>query len=299
VSTVLKTVRTDNLEIGCLISGPIGGQPLVAVHGWPDSPRCWEALLPEWHAAGFQVFRPYLRGFGPTRFRSESKIRSGQIGALGRDLADLLDVLDLHDVLLVGHDWGARAAYVVGALYPERLNAIVAISAGHSTNTPTRAPSWPLASAYWYEWLVATEVGRRAIDEDRQEFCRYLWDTWSPDWQPDPLEFDLTSESWKNQDWSTVTTHAYLHRWDEASGDPEYDSVERALIDSPEIKVRALVIHGQNDADNLPHTSDDQSPLFAAGYNRVVLPGVGHFPPRESPAAVATAIRQIPIAGRR
>jgi pimeloyl-ACP methyl ester carboxylesterase len=285
-----RMVTTPDLEIACEFSGPADGQPLVAVHGWPDDPRCWDGVLPSLHAAGYRVIRPHLRGFGKTRFRDDQKMRSGQIGALGKDLADLLDALELTDTVLVGHDWGARAAYVVGALFPERVERIVAISAGYSTARPGAQLPWDLAHAYWYEWFVATERGQRAMHEDRRRFCRYLWTTWSPSWTFEEAEFEQTARSWDNDDWPLLTVHAYLQRWDEAEGDPAYDDIERRLAEPVPVLRPTLMIHGSEDADNLPYTSAGQEVHFPAGYRRVLLEGVGHFPPREAPELVAEAI---------
>jgi pimeloyl-ACP methyl ester carboxylesterase len=294
-------ITTPDLEIACEISGRSDGQPLVAVHGWPDDPHCWDGVLPRLHEAGYRVIRPYLRGFGKTRFRDSQKIRSGQIAALGQDLADLLDALAVDDVVLVGHDWGARAAYVVGALFPRRVERIVAISAGHATNRPGAPLSWELAHAYWYEWFVATERGRRAMHEDRRSFCQYLWATWSPTWTVDPAQFRQAAESWDNDDWPLITVHAYRHRWGEADGDPAYEQIERSLAGPAPVLRPTLVIHGSNDADNLPHTTASQGHLFRAGYQRLLLDGVGHFPPREAPTLVADAIvsNQPALAGHR
>ncbi|WP_163513224.1 alpha/beta fold hydrolase [Fodinicola acaciae] len=284
-----KTLTKD-LEIAYETSGPRDGRPLVAVHGWPDDPHCWDGVLPPLHAAGHRVIRPYLRGFGETRFRAAGKMRSGQIGALGQDLADFLAALELRDVVLVGHDWGARAAYVVGALFPERVKRIVALSAGHVTNRPDVALSWPLTHAYWYEWLVATERGRRAVREDRVELSRYLWRTWSPSWEVDAADFDQAAQAWDNDDWPEITIHAYTHRWGEARGDPAYEDIEAKLLEPAAVQVPTLVVHGDEDGDNLPTTTESMEHLFASDYERLVLPGVGHFPPREAPDAVADAI---------
>ncbi|WP_030663468.1 alpha/beta fold hydrolase [Streptomyces rimosus] len=281
---------TDTLRIAYDVSGPADGRPVVAVHGWPDDIHCWDAVLPYLHRAGCRVYRPYLRGFGPTRFRSAERQRSGQIGALGRDLADFVEALDLHDAVVAGHDWGARAGYVVGALFPDRVSALVAISAGYSTNRPDSAVPYPLAHAYWYEWYVATARGRRAMTEDRRGFCRYLWTTWSPGWDFADTDFGQAAAAWDNPDWADITVHAYLHRWGEAPGDPAYQDIEDRLADPPPVRVPALVLHGEQDGDNRPDTTEGQENLFAGPYQRVVLPGVGHFPPREAPRATAEAI---------
>ncbi|KOT78262.1 alpha/beta hydrolase [Streptomyces rimosus subsp. pseudoverticillatus] len=286
-------VDTAALRIAYDVSGPPDGRPVVAVHGWPDDIHCWDGVLPYLHRAGCRVHRPYLRGFGPTRFRSADRRRSGQIGALGRDLADFVEALDLHDVVVAGHDWGARAGYVVGALFPDRISALVAISAGYSTNRSDSAVPYPLAHAYWYEWYMATARGRRAMTEDRRGFCRYLWSTWSPGWSFADADFEQAAEAWDNPDWADITVHAYLHRWGEAPGDPAYQDIEDRLADPPPVRVPALVLHGEQDGDNRAGTTEGQEGLFAGPYERVLLPGIGHFPPREAPRATADAIQHL------
>ena len=79
-------------------------------------------VLPPLVAAGYRDIVPYLRGFGPTRFRSDETPRSGQQAALGHDLLELMDALRLPRAVLVGFDWGGRAACVVAALWPERVS---------------------------------------------------------------------------------------------------------------------------------------------------------------------------------
>jgi pimeloyl-ACP methyl ester carboxylesterase len=285
-----ELVVTADLDVACEVSGPADGRALVAVHGWPDSPHCWDDVLPQLHQHGYRVFRPWLRGFGRTRFRRDYKLRSGQIGALGRDLADLLEALGVEDAVVVGHDWGARAAYVVGALFPQRVARIVALSAGYVTNRPDAPLSWPLTHAYWYEWLVATDRGRRAIRDDRRAFCHYLWESWSPSWKFDEADFAQAAQAWDNEDWPQISVHAYLHRWGEADGDPAYEDIEQRLMEPAHVLRPTLVVHGADDADNLVDTTEGKDELFDAPYDRMVLDDVGHFPPREAPEKVAEAI---------
>ena len=112
----LAAIETPTLAIGCELSGPEDGHPVILLHGWPDDVRTWDRVLPAFHGARFKTVVPYLRGFGKTRFRSPKTARSGQLSALGQDLLDLVDVLELEHFSVVGHDWGARAAYIASCM---------------------------------------------------------------------------------------------------------------------------------------------------------------------------------------
>jgi pimeloyl-ACP methyl ester carboxylesterase len=50
------------------------------------------------------------------------------------------------------------------------------------------------------------------------------------------------------------------------------------------------MIQGGSDFCAGPGESEGLERFFTAGYRRIVLEGVGHFPPRENPEAVAQAI---------
>ena len=281
-----KFIQTPHLNIAYEEAGDPKGQPAVLVHGWPDDVRCWDKIVPELARRGFRVLAPSLRGCNPTTFRSAATLRSGAIAAVGQDLADFLEALDLHHALVAGYDWGARAGYVVGALFPERVAGLLAMSAGYSTAKPIRELSYELTSAYWYEWLVATKQGQEAMDKDRRRLCRYLWDTWSPGWEFSDAEYETTADSWDNDDWAPISIHAYLQRWGEVPGAPEHEGLEEKLAQHPPIRVPTVMLQGEKDADNLAQTTEGKEQFFVNGYERHVLQGIGHFIPREAPDQV-------------
>lgn len=287
-----RRVKTRTLDIAYEEFGGTKSPCIVLVHGWPDDVHCWDHVIPRLAARGCRILTPYLRGSGPTRFLLDHTMRSGQIAALADDLYQFIDRLDLENVILVGHDWGARAAYGVGALFPDRISRLVAMSAGYATDTPIDKMSYELSKAYWYEWFVATERGRRALDIDRDRLCRYLWQAWSPNWRFSDDEFSATSASWHNPDWQPISVHAYLHRWRETGGDPDLQPLEEVLRDNPPISVPTLVLHGEEDQDNFAETSTEKEKYFQGGYRRQVLPKIGHFVPREAPELVADTILQ-------
>ena len=123
----LERIRTSSLEIAYEESGSPHSPPVVLLHGFPYDPRCFDDVVSIVTAAGLRAIVPYLRGYGGTRFLSPDTMRSGQQAAVGHDLRELLDALDLRDAVLAGFDWGARAACVVAALWPERVRGLVTV----------------------------------------------------------------------------------------------------------------------------------------------------------------------------
>jgi pimeloyl-ACP methyl ester carboxylesterase len=285
-----KVVTTPALHVACEEHGPSDAPAAILLHGWPDDVRTWDGVVPELVARGRRVLVPYLRGYGPTRFRSEDTPRTGQLAALGQDVLDLADALGLDRFAVVGHDWGARAAYIAAAVAPGRVTSCVALSVGWGTNDPDQTLTLMQARNYWYHWYMALDRGARAVREDPVAFARCMWDTWSPGWRIDDGAFAETAVSFGNPDWADVVLHTYPHRWGLAPGHPDYADLEELLAGTPVIGAPTLVIHGGADAANSPSTSENREHLFSGPYERIVLDGVGHFPQRETPAEVAGAI---------
>jgi pimeloyl-ACP methyl ester carboxylesterase len=286
----LVTLETPTLAIGCESSGPEDGYPVILLHGWPDDIRTWDRTLPALHAARFRTIVPYLRGFGATRFRFPGTMRSGQLSALGQDLLDLADGLALEHFAVVGHDWGARAAYIASCIAPQRVTRCVALSVGWGTNDPSQKLSFRQTQNYWYHWYMALERGAELVRNNRIDFTRYIWAIWNPNWKISNEEFSRTATSFENPDWADVVLHSYRVRWDLAAKDPAYNVIEAKLAANPTIAVPTLVIHGGGDPCNDPSTSDGKEHYFAGRYQRIVLEGVGHFPQRETPKPVGEEI---------
>jgi pimeloyl-ACP methyl ester carboxylesterase len=118
-------IRTGVLEVAYEDIGATDALPVVLLHGFPYDIRAFDDVVPTLNSAGFWTIAPYLRGYGATRFLSPKTPRSGEQAALGQDLLDLLDDLQIRHAVLAGFDWGGRAACVVSALWPERVQGLV------------------------------------------------------------------------------------------------------------------------------------------------------------------------------
>jgi pimeloyl-ACP methyl ester carboxylesterase len=280
---------TPTLRIALETGGPPDGAPVLLLHGWPDDVRTYDGALPALHAAGFRTIVPYLRGFGDTSFLSKDARRSGEMVAMAQDAIDLADALDVKSFAVVGHDWGARIAYALAILVPERVRRMVTLSVGWQPGElPT--PDLKQAKAYWYQWFMATERGRETVRRNGKAFARIQWDNWSPPGWFSDAAFDRTAKSFENADWPEITWHSYSVRWGQAEKDPRYADLDRRAYAAQSISVPEMMIHGGADLVTFPEASARMEPFFTGGYERHVIPGVGHFPTREAPEAVSRLI---------
>ena len=289
------TVRTRTLEIGYEAHGNPGGSPVVLLHGCPDDTRAFDDVAPALAAAGCRVLVPYLRGYGPTRFLDSNEPRMAQQAAIGQDLLEFMAALRLAPAALAGYDWGGRAACISAILAPERVRALVTIGGYNVQNTVTPAPpaSAKAERSYWYQWYFNTERGRQGLEQNRRDICRLLWQEWSPTWRFEPAAFERTAPSFDNPDFVAVVIHSYRHRHGNAPGDGRLDAIERRLAERPAITVPTVILHGADDTVGPAKRAEAELPQFPAGTERRVVPGVGHFMPREEPKAVVDALLKL------
>lgn len=283
-----QTARTAKLEIAYTTSGPADGPPVLLLHGWPDAARAWTPVAARLAESGFRTIVPDLRGHGQTRFLSPGILRDASAAALAQDAIDLAGALGVEHFDVVGHDWGARAAYTLAALFPERIGRIAALALAFQPNAAFELPRFSQARKFWYQWFMALDDGPAALAADPKGFARLQWDTWSPPGWFDDNEFARTAAAFDNPDWVPITLNGYRRRWRQGDvSDPAYAALQSRLAGIDRISVPTLMIQGGADFCDEPASSEGMDRHFTGGYRRVVLDGVGHFPPREAPGAVA------------
>jgi pimeloyl-ACP methyl ester carboxylesterase len=292
---VLKRARTRTLEIAYEDSGPETGFPVLLMHGFPYDPRCYDEVVPPLAAQGYRAIVPYLRGYGATRFLSPATPRSGQQGALGQDLVDLMDALNLPRAALAGFDWGGRAACIAAALWPERVRCLVSANGYNIQDIAASVKPGPPAQEHrlWYQYYFHTERGRAGLAANRREFCKLLWQLWSPNWKFDDATYERTAQSFDNPDFVDVVIHSYRHRYGYAPGDPALEDVEKRLATRPPITVPTIVLQGEGDGVGVASRADTQARFFTGPYQRRLIPVIGHDVPQEAPKVTAAALLEL------
>ncbi len=289
MSAVPRAATTHDLEVVYLQDGPDNGTPVFLYHGFPDDAQTWDAVASALAAAGFRTMAPYVRGFGPTRFRNGVP-RTGEIPAQVHDVVALADTLGIDRFHLVGHDWGARAAYGAAALWPERVIAVCGLANPYGTTNAQQILPIEQTRAYWYQWYFATPRGEDELVRNRRAFCRELWRAWAPDWSFDEAEYETTALSFENPDFVTVVLSSYRERWGFVRGVDVFDEERRGLAALPAIRVPTLTLLGAEDGATLPGSARGKERLFAGPYRVETLSGCGHFLQRERAADVAERV---------
>lgn len=291
----INTVRTDILDIGYLEFGPKAGQPVILLHGFPYDVHSFHEVAPQIAGYGHRVLVPYLRGHGPTRFRSDTAHRSGEQAALGSDVIDLMDALGIPRAVLAGFDWGGRAACVAAALWPDRVTGLVSVNSYliqdiGSAMTPLPAE---FEAGLWYFFYFLTERGRRGLTENRRGVADVIWRRNSPEWQFDEETLDQVAKSFTNPDFVDVVIHSYRHRLGAAPGSPTYGAAQRRLAALPAISVPTVTLDGLADG-NFPATDGSTTAHKFTGLRRHHrIPHAGHNLPQEAPTEFTDAVLEV------
>jgi pimeloyl-ACP methyl ester carboxylesterase len=291
----LKQIDAGLLNVGYAEAGPVGGRPVVLLHGWPYDIHTYVDVAPLLASAGYRVVVPYLRGYGTTRFLSAETLRNGEQAALALDAIALMDALQIENAIVAGCDWGARTADIIAALWPERCKALVSVS-GYLIGSQAlgKVPLPPKAELqWWYQYYFATERGRAGYDKYRRDFAKLIWAIASPKWNFDDATFERSAVALDNPDHVSVVIHNYRWRLGLAEGEPTYEALEKRLAEAPVITVPAITLEG--DANGAPHPeSGSYAGKFSGKYShRTLSGGIGHNLPQEAPQAFAEAIVEV------
>ena len=139
------------------------GEPVVLLHGWPQSWYAWRFIMPEL-AKNYRVIAPDLRGLGD----SSRPLEGYDKKTVAHDVWRLLhDHLGFSEFSLVGHDWGGPVGYALAAAHPEAVRKLavldVTIPGDGSTNFSQGGKRWHHAFHQITDLPEALIAGREHI----------------------------------------------------------------------------------------------------------------------------------------
>lgn len=122
-------MRIETNGVGLEVELQAEGNPVVLLHGFPDSGRMWRHQVAALTQAGFRTVVPDQRGYGSSDKPTE--VSAYSLAFLVADVVGMLDALSIERAHIVGHDWGAAVAWAVATFAPDRVDHLVAMSVGH------------------------------------------------------------------------------------------------------------------------------------------------------------------------
>ncbi len=128
MAITIREIAAKGMRFRCREAGTTG-EPVILLHGFPETSHMWVDLMPVLVDAGYQVLAPDQRGYSPGA-RPEG-ISNYTYKDLASDVVHLATAKGWSRFHLIGHDWGAGAGWATVDLFPERVRSWTALSVPH------------------------------------------------------------------------------------------------------------------------------------------------------------------------
>ena len=270
-SGAIPTIETAVVE-----AGPADGPPVVLVHGFGGSTYSWRLTVPALAAAGYRVVALDLANFGLATKRWEL---DASHPAQARHVLAVMDELGIGRAVVVGHSMGGSVVAHLALTAPERVAGLVLVDAAVVPAGSGRGLAGELvAGALRVDPFrrLARQVVRRVVDEDR--LTEILASAYSDPAFVTPEVADGYLDQIRTEDWD-LALMAVIR-----------DQGRNALpAQLGTVTVPTLVVWGAVD----PWIALARGEALAAaipGARLVAIPGAGHLPFEEDPAAFEAAL---------
>jgi pimeloyl-ACP methyl ester carboxylesterase len=266
MADAIHFVDANGLKFAYLEEG--SGPLVLMLHGFPDTAHTWDDLRPRIAANGYRAVSPFMRGYHPSGIPD----RDPDQETLARDPLALIEALGARDAIVIGHDWGASAAYGAAALGPNRVKKLFVVGIPHpAALKPSLKKLWGVR--HFAAYKLPGAPNRFA----RNDFAALpaIYRRWSPTWNPDPTEFDAVRASFSNRA-SLNAAFGYYRKFS-----PISSASLRARITVP-----VVAFAGLDDPIVGPSDYRGAARMFENEYIVEEVRG-GHFMHREHPEAFA------------
>lgn len=259
-----KFIHANGLRFAYVEEGPADGPLVLLLHGFPDTPQTWDATRPALAALGFRAVSPFTRGYAPTEI---PKTEDYGADTLGADVIALIEALGAKSAIVIGHDWGAGAAYSAAALEPSRVRLLVTIAIPHARSVvPTPKLLWTVRHFFTLSRAGAAKKIRAGDMAHIDEFVH----RWAPAWDVPPEETEAVKRAFREPGCLEAALGYYR-------------ALSLTLPRSQRAKttVPAVAFAGTDDLI-APSAYERARSAYTSDYEIVTMPG-GHFMHREHP----------------
>ncbi len=119
-------VTVGDMTFDVRIAGPASGEPVLLLHGFPETSYEWRYQMQALAAAGYRVIAPDQRGYSAGARPTETSDYA--LTAMISDALGILGKLGVDRFHVVGHDWGAAVAWGLALVAPARVVTLTSVS---------------------------------------------------------------------------------------------------------------------------------------------------------------------------
>lgn len=262
-------VSANGVDFAYLSAGE--GPLAVCLHGFPDSAQSFRHLLPALADAGFHAVAPWLRGYAPSSIPADGAYGSAALGS---------DALALHealgggsDAVLIGHDWGALAAYTSVGLDPDRWRRMVTMAVPPPGAVMRGFLSYAQIRRSFYMYFFQTPIADFVVPAEDFAFIDGLWHDWSPGYD---ASADLAHVKDALRDPANLAAALGYYRamFDGGGPEPQPGSAP------------TLYLHGRDDGCMGADLVGGSEEFLPPGSRADIIDNAGHFLHLEQPAQV-------------
>jgi pimeloyl-ACP methyl ester carboxylesterase len=260
-------VQNGGVALHVQVYGPEEGDPVLLLHGFPDTGRLWSKQIGPLTEAGFRLIVPDQRGFG--RSDKPTDVDAYELQLLVSDPIAILDELGIEKATVIGHDWGAVVTWILASIAPERVERLVALSVGHLLSFGSAG--YEQRQKSWYMLLFQFEgIAERWLSDNEWANFRAWAD--HPDADAVIAEIEENGSLTPGLNWYRANLHP------------------RTLVEPPpelpKITVPAMGVWSSGDIALTERSMTGSSEYVAAPWRYERLDGPGHWMQWEAPDEV-------------
>jgi pimeloyl-ACP methyl ester carboxylesterase len=281
---------STGVTLNVALAGPADGEPILFLHGFPESHRTWRNQIADL-SADYRIVAPDQRGFGGSD--KPEGVDDYATGRIVEDALALMDALGIDHFTLAGHDWGGAVAWAAAMRHPFRIKRLIIVNAPHPVvfqRTVIEDEAQREASQYirWFRSPLA-EIGIKAMGYEALLEKVLLSHS-------DPTKLPDEERQHYLDDWQRPGALTAMLNWYRAAGvevpatgeEAKVPLAERAPL--PKLRTPTLVVWGMKDPALLPIQVQGMAD-YVGDLRVVTSETAGHFITWEEPGTVTRAIR--------
>lgn len=273
MSETYRHVMLNGIDFAYIDVGD--GPAVLCLHGFPDTAHSFDAITPALVAAGYRVIAPFLRGYAPTSLAADGDY---SMLAVARDVLAWIDWLGGGPLRVIGHDWGAFAAYTAANIAPQKFEQLALMCVPHMHATTFTLAQ--MRKSWYVMFFQLPRIPERVVPRQDFRFIDRLYAAWSPGWNCSDDAARPVKRSLARPENLAAALGYYRSMIMGASR-------EQREVMSRRTAVETLYFCGEDDGSVGVEQFSRVDECFAQPVELVCMPGVGHFPHRERPAEVA------------